>query len=70
MNMHRQKLAEMKAITHNYPIPPVMINKMKNEQNVEERFTEIERENRLLFEKITLIHLKGVPVGPHTYIGF
>ena len=38
---------------------PVFINKMKNEQNIEERYTEIERENRLLFEKITQIHLKG-----------
>jgi hypothetical protein len=27
---------------------------------VEDRLSEIERENRLLFEKITRIHLKGV----------
>jgi hypothetical protein len=38
----------------------VVINKQKIEQNTEDRYTEIERENRLLFEKITSIHLKGM----------
>ena len=56
--MHRQKLAEMKPMTHNHPTQPIFINKQKNEQMVEDRFTEIERENRILFEKITQIHLK------------
>jgi hypothetical protein len=32
----------------------------------EDRYTEIERENRILFEKITQIHLKGGPSGSHT----
>lgn len=33
----------------------------------EDRFTEIERENRILFEKITQIHLKGPgSINSHT----
>ena len=33
----------------------------------EDRYTEIERENRILFEKITQIHLKGGPgLNSHT----
>jgi Hemingway/CFA97 len=59
LNMHRKHVAEMRAVVQCQPVPPVFINKQKNEQLVEERFTEIERENRLLFEKITHIHLKG-----------
>ncbi|TNV73978.1 hypothetical protein FGO68_gene13238 [Halteria grandinella] len=53
----------MRPVVTNHPSPPVFINKMKNEQIVEDRFTEIERENRILFEKITQIHLKGL-AGP------
>ena len=59
LNLHRKKLAEIKPITLNPPSQPVFINKLKNEQILEDRYTEIERENRLLFEKITHIHLKG-----------
>ena len=66
MDRHRMRLAEMKAITNNQPNPNIVINKGKNEQLLEDRYTEIERENRLLFEKITHIHLKGggVPLAP------
>jgi len=39
----------MKAVTTNLPSPPIFINKQKNEQLIEDRFTEIERENRILF---------------------
>jgi len=39
----------MKPITHNQPTQPVFINKQKNEQMTEDRYTEIERENRILF---------------------
>lgn len=53
----------MRPVVYNHPSPPVFINKQKNEQLVEDRFTEIERENRILFEKITQIHLKGL-AGP------
>ena len=66
LSLHRQKLAEMKPITHNLPSQPIQINKQKNEQMVEDRFTEIERENRILFEKITQIHLKGGTTGSGT----
>lgn len=66
LSLHRQKLAEMKPITHNHPSQQVQINKQKNEQMVEDRFTEIERENRILFEKITQIHLKGGSSGSGT----
>ena len=59
------KISEMRAITNNHPITHgIVINKGKNEQIMEERYTEIERENRLLFEKITHIHLKGGNVQP------
>jgi hypothetical protein len=66
LSLHRQKLAEMKPITQNHPSQQVQINKQKNEQMVEERFTEIERENRILFEKITQIHLKSGSSGSGT----
>ena len=56
----------MKAITYNHPTQPVFINKQKNEQMTEDRFTKIERENRILFEKITQIHLKGPGSHSHT----
>lgn len=59
-NMHRQKLENIRSVVTNHPSPPVFINKLKNEQLLEDRCTEIERENRLLFEKITSIHLKGL----------
>lgn len=57
---HRERIAEMRGVVQNRPVPPVFINKMKCEQLVEDRYTEIERENRLLFEKITSIHLKSI----------
>lgn len=63
LTRHKQKLADMRPVVTNHPSPPVFINKLKNEQIVEDRFTEIERENRILFEKITQIHLKGL-AGP------
>jgi len=53
MNIHRKKLSEIRAITHNHPTNGIYINKGKNEQILEDRYTEIERENRLLFDKIT-----------------
>jgi hypothetical protein len=49
LSRHRQNLAVMKPITHNQPTQPVFINKQKNEQMTEDRYTEIERENRILF---------------------
>lgn len=73
MTIHRKKLAEIKAITNNHQTREgaIIINKGKNEQILEDRYTEIERENRLLFEKITHIHLKGgnVPLAPQTLNG-
>ena len=59
MSMHREKLETMRSVVacQQHPVP---INKLKGEQMVEERYIEIERENRMLFEKITQIHLKGV----------
>lgn len=66
MNTHKKKLSEIRGGATNYPKTQggPIINKGKNEQILEERYTEIERENRLLFEKITHIHLKGGGVVP------
>jgi hypothetical protein len=66
MNTHKKKLSEIRGGATNYPKTQggPIINKGKNEQILEERYTEIERENRLLFEKITHIHLKGGGVAP------
>ena len=66
MNIHMKKLFEIRGGATNYPKTQggPIINKCKNEQILEERYTEIERENRLLFEKITHIHLKGGGVPP------
>jgi hypothetical protein len=58
---HRDRLDHMRPMIACHIDHPVTINKHKTEQMVEERYTEIERENRLLFEKITQIHLKGMP---------
>ena len=66
MSIHKKKLSEIRGGATNFPKTQggPIINKGKNEQILEERYTEIERENRLLFEKITHIHLKGGGVVP------
>jgi len=53
MTTHRDRLDHMRPMLACHVDHPVTINKHKTEQMVEERYTEIERENRLLFEKIT-----------------
>ena len=62
MNIHKQKLAEAKSLISTGVIsnrPQPTINKTKNDLLEEEKFTEIERENRILYEKISKINMKG-----------
>ena len=56
-NIHRERLKNMKPAIDNKPPkkPSHLTSNKKREQMMEERFTRIERENRLLLEKMSHI---------------
>lgn len=59
--IHKKKIREMKPFIDN-GLPLTFgygNNRRKKEQLIEDRFTEIERENRILLEKITTIMQKS-----------
>lgn len=58
MSIHRQKVTEARPLVNCADNSSKRINKSKTDQLQEEKFTEIERENRILFEKITRIKMK------------
>ena len=57
MNIHKQKVIGARPYV-NVEGNLKKINKSKTDQLQEEKFTEIERENRILFEKISKIKMK------------
>lgn len=59
--VHKKKMMEMKHFVDTNPPNTfgLSTNKKKREQLIEDRFTEIERENRILLEKITSIMQKN-----------
>lgn len=63
--MHQKKLLQMKHLIDTRPPGTFGLanSRKKKEQLIEDRFTEIERENRILLEKITQIMQKshGLP---------
>ena len=58
---HRKKILEMRHLIDMKPPDTFGLtnNRKKKEQLMEDRFTEIERENRILLEKITSIMQKN-----------
>ena len=63
---HRRKLAEMKCQIDNKPPKrhPHLRKNLKKEQLMEERFAEIERDNRLLLEKMSYIMRRALSLRP------
>ncbi|CDW86821.1 UNKNOWN [Stylonychia lemnae] len=61
-DIHRQKVIEIKPLV-NVSQAPMKINKSKVEQMQEDKCTEIERANRILYEKITKIKMKFPQTG-------
>lgn len=61
MQMHQQRLRKMKSCLDNKPPkrPSHLRKNMKREQMMEERYAKIERENRLLLEKMSAIMQGG-----------
>ena len=60
MERHLRKIAFAKpTLSINNICPKQKLNKTKGDIMQEERFTEIERENRILFEKLSKIRQNG-----------
>jgi len=57
MQGHKQRLAEIKPVlnTGAPPVYPHLISRLKKEQMLEERYTQIEHENRVLLKKMSKI---------------
>eukprot|EP00462_Mataza_sp_D1_P001357 CAMPEP_0175092946 /NCGR_PEP_ID=MMETSP0086_2-20121207/2733_1 /TAXON_ID=136419 /ORGANISM="Unknown Unknown, Strain D1" /LENGTH=335 /DNA_ID=CAMNT_0016365841 /DNA_START=63 /DNA_END=1070 /DNA_ORIENTATION=- len=57
MNSHKQRLGSIKATidTKSPKVYPHLINRAKKEQMLEERYTQIEHENRILLKKMSRI---------------
>jgi hypothetical protein len=72
MNIHKQKIRNAKLnstldmTTRNHSV----INQNKTMLLKEERFTEIERENRILYEKMSKIMTRKITFKPNARVRF